>query len=681
MSTRKNVLTLFFAAVLAFGLAACGGGSTTPPDDPPPPPTPYEMAMTGIAAADTAEAAQAAYDAVKDDVTAAEGDRLQAAVDARVEALATMARAADQRAALMMAAGDVDTSDLMTQADIDAAKAAIAALQAAIGAAVDVDDTSMYESQVTAANMAVTTAQDNLDTQNRMTMQSTALSDASTALQTALGAISGTPTQAQIDDAQTALDALNAAITGAADLDDTSMYELAASNAQGQIDAAKKTLMANMEQEEADRKAAEEEAARIKAEEEAAAAAAMAVLATKLYDGISAPTGDGTGVSDRFATYGAGDNSDDIAVTFGDGTNAGTAVNLSEDDDAMVASRHGWTGMMFTAEPDGDAGTYEAAVYSHVGDPTEGAKFSATYTYNATPVDGDNTELTIDTATDAVQGRVASSSFDQSAGIKEFELGANLQRVMLSGTYHGVSGTYSCTPAASSTCAAQVTASGFQLGGTADADNAFTAGGGAWTFRATDAETRLMDVPDANYASYGWWLHKSEDDKTYTASAFHTYKGTDEGTVSIATLVGTAKYTGGAAGKYALRSLTGGTNDAGHFTADVELNATFAADHKISGTVDNFMDGDGEELDWSVELKESTIGDDGPISSDGTAAGAGNQTVWTIGEDAADDSGAWSGALREQGDDGIPGIATGTFHSTYGSDGQMVGAFGANETE
>ena len=113
------------------------------------------MALTGIAAAETPAAAQAAYDAVKDDVTASEGEDLQDAVDTRTAALATMARAAMQRAALMTAAGGVDTSGLMTQADIDTAQTAIDALKAAIAAAADVADTSMYQSQVDTAEMAV----------------------------------------------------------------------------------------------------------------------------------------------------------------------------------------------------------------------------------------------------------------------------------------------------------------------------------------------------------------------------------------------------------------------------------------------------------------------------------------------------------------------------------------------
>ena len=93
-------------------------------------------------------------------------------------------------------------------------------------------------------------------------------------------------------------------------------------------------------------------------------------------------------------------------------------------------------------------------------------------------------------------------------------------------------------------------------------------------------------MPDAIYASYGWWLHKSEDDsKGYTASAFvDDGKGAVrrlEGIQRIAGLRGTATYVGGAAGKYALSSSTGGTNDAGHFTAKATLEADFNVDHDL----------------------------------------------------------------------------------------------------
>ena len=243
MQGHRKLMTICAAAVLTLGLAACGGGGSDTADTMPPvvepEPTPYETATAAIAAATTADAAQAAYDAVKDDVTAAQGAMLQAKVDARIAALATMDRAADQRMALMTAAGNVDTSDLMDAADIAAANTAIAALKAAIAAAVDVDDTSMYQGQVDAAETEVAAAQSRLDHM----AQTAALSEAVTGLQAI--DLTDLSTQAKIDAAEAAIAAVQAALNGATELSaaekTAAMTELATANrtvmtAQGTFD-------------------------------------------------------------------------------------------------------------------------------------------------------------------------------------------------------------------------------------------------------------------------------------------------------------------------------------------------------------------------------------------------------------------------------------------------------------
>ena len=595
-------------------------------------------------------------------------NQAQAALDERD---AAAEREAEQRMALAAAAAAVDTSDdtLSTQEGVDAARTAIADLRQAIENAADVSDAdkAMYMSTLDDAVAAVGAAQDGIDLAAARMEQMDALSDASDDLQAALAALAGqTPTQEQIDAASAALTALNAAITGAEDLTDaeTATYEREAENAAAPIETAQMSL------DDAEEEAAED--ARMEAAE------AMAATAAKLIAGISAPSGEttSTDIGTRAAAY----NGDDIDVRIvldanGDGT-ADTPIDatLSLDEDAMVAALDGWEGMMFTAEPDG-GGTYEAVVYSNVGEPTEGLKFghadAATdedYAY-ALNAEGEHALTTGDagTTTEAeldVQARVASPSFDQSAGTKEFEKGNNLERVIIAGSYHGVSGTYNCTPTTDQTCSATVAAMGFALGG------------GTWTFTPADPETRLMETPDADYASYGWWLHTAEDG-TLTASAFHANHGAARVDLAIADLRGTARYVGGAAGKYALSSSTGGTNDAGHFTARVELEATFAADHMISGTIDNFMGADGMSRDWSVGLNETDISDTGVI--DGTNdANEQVGTVWTIDGVDADASGQWSGNLQEA-EGGVPQVATGTFYSTYGTAGKMVGAFGANQ--
>ena len=163
MTLWKNLVV---ALVAAFALAACSSSSDTAAPTPPDPgPSAYKMAEAEIAEATSKPDAQQAYDDVKDDVTAAEGALLQAAVDARVAELDMMNQAEMQKAALMTAAGMIDTSDLSTAADIAAANAAIAALEVALeeAAAVSDADKAMYQVRVTAAETAVADAQSALD--------------------------------------------------------------------------------------------------------------------------------------------------------------------------------------------------------------------------------------------------------------------------------------------------------------------------------------------------------------------------------------------------------------------------------------------------------------------------------------------------------------------------------------
>ena len=414
-----------------------------------------------------------------------------------------------------------------------------------------------------------------------------------------------------------------------------------------------------------------------KIEDDAMAAdAAMMETAAKLYAGISRPFG-GASTSGDVRIRAADYNTDgDFRVNAGLPANAPAAVILSQDKEAVVAAHRGWEGMKFTASPTG-AGTYEAVVYSNVGEPTPGDPFNEQYS----DLDATTGERPIATSTPAVQALVASSNFDQSAGTKEFELGTNLQRVIISGSFHGVSGNYYCTPAASSTCAVQVAADGFTLGGTLDATNAFTEGasGGAWTFKPNDANARVTEMPDTSYVSYGWWIHTSADGSEFRVSAFRSFKGSVLNAANVNDLNGTATYVGGAAGKYALSSPIGGTNDAGHFTARATLEANFTtntATNAVTGTIDNFIGADGEARDWTVELKGSPIGNTGTMSD-----AIVNGTVWTIGGTAAAASGEWDGRLYDNGDDGVPKVAVGKFYSTYGPDGKMVGGFGVNLEE
>ncbi len=407
---------------------------------------------------------------------------------------------------------------------------------------------------------------------------------------------------------------------------------------------------------------------------------ANAADAAKLYAGISEPTGDVTSpaADDRAAAYNDAGTAILVSAVLTGETAPATAVTLSEDKKTMVPANHGWRGKRY-ADPAGGE-MYEAMVYSNIEASTPGKKFghagAANNEFEYSLTDG---ALTITTATDTDnQERVASSMFDQSAGVKSFKKPANSVAVMITGMYHGVSGTYSCTPTGDTICASQVAADGFLLGSVASAvDSTFTASDTIWTFKPTDPNARVMSSPDADYESYGWWIRKSANGQTFTASVFTDDVGTVAAAVGLNALNGTATYTGGAAGKYALSSNTGGTNDAGHFTARATLEADFTNNTDaaaITGTIDQFVGADGKSRpSWSVELNGSPIADTGGIgdSTDGT--------VWTIDGNKAAADGNWTGSLRNNGDDGVPKVGTGTFYSTYGTSGKMIGAFGVTK--
>jgi len=392
----------------------------------------------------------------------------------------------------------------------------------------------------------------------------------------------------------------------------------------------------------------------------------MIAMASKLYVGIGDDPLEDSGNERRTAVY-SGDNDVEITLNIG----GGSAVMLKEDKEAMVADNHDWEGKRYHRTTPASAGMYEAIVYSNVGDPKQGRKFGSTaevsqigdfeYKVNS---DGKLASSTVIDSNNA--GKVALSGVTRSSGKETFKLPdpntGNQQEITVPGSFHGVSGNYICDTGAdrNQACSATVADEGFSLSGT-------------WTFKPSDPNARVTDMPDQAYASYGWWLHKSADDKIYTASAFHDYKGADSSTVNLPE-AGTATYMGGAAGKYALASSTGGTNEAGHFTARAMLMAKFGSrnTNMVEGTIDNFKVGDaGESRAWSVKLKEGTATDQGVIT------GPADGTAWTMGDDSADASGEWSGQFFEQGTDDVPGVVTGTFYTEFGRDGKMVGAFGA----
>ena len=495
-----------------------------------------------------------------------------------------------------------------------------------------------------------------------------------TAAQNAVGAVNDGADEATVTAANGAISAASMAVADAGDLD---------ADEKAALNRAIAAIQSNLTARESSRQMAME-----------AERVAMVATARRLHAGIIQQQKGTVGVpapDDRVAGYDADADADEtvIEVSYGDGTDTPIPAILSEDEKMMDAKNHGWMRKRYVDPAGGNE--YEAFVYSNVEAPTEGKMFGIETKENGASSDIDekfqydltNGVLALNEVVFEAKNVARSSSFNHTAGTKEFKVPENMIAVMIPGMYDGVAGTFACTPAGASTCAVQVAESGFHLGGTANVDNEFTSAGGVWTFKPTDPNARVSKTPDPDYASYGWWIRKAANDGSFTASAFTDVKGSVPEAADLDDLNGTATYVGGAAGKYALTSSTGGTNDAGHFTARATLEANFTNNgdaDAITGTIDMFMGADGEPRNWSVTLDGSSISDTGDIG-DST-----NGTSWSLDGTGMDSvaSGHWTGTLLDNGDDGVPQVATGTFYSTFGSadsteDGRMVGAFGVNK--
>ena len=577
----------------------------------------------------------------------------------------------DQRMALTDAAaelGMIDLEDLDTAEKIADAQAAVDALKMALDGATHLSETAkaMYQSQLDTATNTVRTAQTGMDRDGRMMAQRTAITNAVTMARTAVGMVDDDATDDEVTAADEAVTALKAAIDGAVDLEgdtDVAMAKGTLATLEGQLASAKTSRTAAMGEETRKRNEAN------------------AATAAKLYAAISPASGDNTTLTPeaRFAEINPVSGTDPtpfVAINYGgelETTGQPNSATLNVDKDTPVADNHGWKGNRYVEKDDDGNVITEAVVYSDEM-PMMGAKFSAEYPDTENFVNAG--VVTIDTTgSDTPASRVALTGLTRTAGTEIFELPDpnpnGEQNISVLGSFHGVPGTYTCDTGAARTdpCLASIDMAGFTLTGT-------------WTFKPTNPDAMVTESADPLYAVYGWWLRKPAGNGAWTASAFDGYYGAPATIAGLDALSGTATYTGGAAGKYALSSSTGGRNEAGHFTARATLDADFN-DETITGTIDNFM-GVGGAKEWSVELMESGIGADGLIrqkpASGATIAATddGAMTKWTIDDNTAAASGHWKGNFREvDTDSNVPAVVTGDFYSEFGNSGKMVGAFGA----
>ena len=245
-----------------------------------------------------------------------------------------------------------------------------------------------------------------------------------------------------------------------------------------------------------------------------------------------------------------------------------------------------------------------------------------------------------------------------------------------SGTYDGYSGTFKCSTACNIA---------------ADADGALTFTG-TWTFTAslTAKRSSRRAEQDTEFLYFGIWAYEptaaaDTPDFKWAASG----AGAITADPNFAALRGSATFTGGAIGKYALTKVAGRAAKIGTFTATANFSATFdGADSTISGRITDFKEG-GSSLGsgWHVFLGSNAStaatlaaeGASGTLEAHGAIDGDTAEGIWAAtlhGSDNADMSAAdgYTAAKYPRAD--VAGVA-GWFRANADSNAAIAGAFGA----
>ena len=291
-----------------------------------------------------------------------------------------------------------------------------------------------------------------------------------------------------------------------------------------------------------------------------------------------------------------------------------------------------------------------------------------------------------DTNTDDIPWSAVKRADDKSA-----TTGAgDTAKTTFAGSVRGLAGTFSCT---GQNCNPPVP----------DTDGAVTSGE-VWTFVPTVANGTI-DIADGapeskadGYVQFGWWLNqKGKDvDDGFNVRTFASATGyaAIDTPLSGTVVEGSATYTGGAAGKWAIASTTEDTTEGGHFTATATLGVDFDADFtpdtdendkmgvSISGSITDFMTGNVSRPNWNVTL---TLDNDetamGVQHNNELTAMVAGTTKWTTGG-AVDGTGAWTGNFH--GSEKVtthPMAVVGTFDAEIGGGaiGRIRGAYGATK--
>ncbi len=553
--------------------------------------------------------------------------------------------------------------------DAGASQACVDARQAELDAIEADDDATVGE--LNAAELALTDAQTALADANTAAAEEMTVSGLIDDAMTAIADIDDESTPAAVATGRAAIDAAQDSLDGMENLSADATAAL-----QGRIDALESSFAPN------------EMAVAISAATAAAGTKSTAVGAE------ADQTGDaGLGGSDAPQTGTAGAYSMTIE---NDGTGATVKIELedaADDDPKFVDQEAGLDGgrsmHVRAMEADEDGNVVEEVVI--VSTDIEGPKataFAMVHDLNANPETtggGDFQSLDIaagnlammmtDGITSTGSGEITllaavedNDETDEDETVAAFETAA---------TFDGAPGTLKCGGATD--CRA-----------TLDAMGMITAVAGGWIF-TPDADVRV-DVDDADYLRYGFWLQRTTDaDGAVTYDEVETFAGSSiEASGSVAQIRGSATYKGGAVGVYVrevYKAEDGSVDTAtsGHFAAKANLTATFnqtvndpdttidEADsiaprllNTLSGTINNFVLQHGEANDWAVDLQgdiDTSVG-----TANGTANGGGAEGSY---------SATFHGPTT---DDAQPHTVVGEFNANFGN-GTAAGGFGARKQD
>ena len=237
--------------------------------------------------------------------------------------------------------------------------------------------------------------------------------------------------------------------------------------------------------------------------------------------------------------------------------------------------------------------------------------------------------------------------------------------IAVSGTYDGVSGTYTCpacTIADGPDDNTDITAADFDADAfvTSTARQRSFADGTVWRFKpgSITAPVKAEDRADQDdaYLYFGVWSSIPDDIVGTYNFRYVAGGGPDRGedfATKFATLTGPATFRGGAVGKYVTQGQVGGQNaKIGTFTATATLNADFGdgtTPGTVSGIINEFREDGSPLTGWQVTLgSETNVGVAATIS--GTSV-TGGSTVANIGGLSV--GGSWGATFYGSGNEDL----------------------------